>query len=258
MFTVDLHSHILPGIDDGAPDAEVSLALLREEVNQGINQVVLTPHFSPHNETVEEFVQRRGYAWGILQHELQRTDLCSKIGIRRGAEIRYSSSLADMAGLDALCFSGTRVLLIEFSPQHHPEFIEEVIYRLQMRGFVVLLAHVERFPWLRKDLDFLYRLVCSGVYAQFNADSVLNGGEKFSFIQNMLKCGLVHGIGSDTHNIDVRPPYIREAGTVLSKKAGAETVSRLNQFSLDLLAGKLPDTDTPEKPKKGFFDFLRK
>ena len=258
MITVDLHSHILPGIDDGALNVDVSLAMLREEVRQGIAQIVLTPHFDPQNDSIEGFLKKREYAWESLQTGLQGTDLDEKIDFRKAAEIRYSPALADMAGLDALRISGTKVLLIEFTPQHHPEFVEEVIYRLQMRGFLLLLAHVERFPWLRKDPDLLYRLVCSGIYAQFNADSVLKGGEKLTFIQNMLKCGLIHGIGSDAHNIDLRPPCIQKAEAVLSKKAGSETVGYLNQFSVDLLAGRLPDTIPPEKPKKGFFDFLRK
>ena len=258
MITVDLHTHILPGIDDGAPNADVSLALLREEAKQGINQIVFTPHFDPLSDNIEDFLKRREDAWKVLQTKLSGTDVDNRIDFRKGAEIRYTPALTGLAGLSSLCITGTKVLLIEFSPRHYPEFIEDVIYRLQLQGFVILLAHVERFPWLRKDTELLYRLVCSGVYSQFNSDAILKDSEKFSFIQNMLKCGLVHGIGSDTHNIEERPPSIQKAESLLAKKTSPEMIQYINEFSIDLLSGRLPDTISPEKPKKGFFDFLRK
>ena len=258
MFTVDLHTHILPGIDDGASNADVSLALVKEEVQQGINQIVFTPHFDPLNDNIEDFLKRREDAWKVLQTKLSGTDIDNHIDFRKGAEIRYSTTLTDLGGLNSLCFSGTKVLLIEFSPHYYPKFVEDVIYRLQLKGFVILLAHVERFSWLRKEPELLYRLVCSGVYAQFNADAILNDSEKFFFIQSMLKCGLVHGIGSDTHNIEKRPPSIQKAESLLAKKTSPEMIQYLNQFSIDLLSGRLPDTVPPEKPKKGFFDFFRK
>ena len=258
MFTVDLHSHILPEMDDGASNVNISLSLLREEMKQGINQVVFTPHYYPLNESVEEFVGRREIAWNILQDAISGTDLQNNIEFYKGAEIRFSPALVEFDDLKSLCISGTNVLLIEFTPNHFPEFAEEILYRLQVRGFQILLAHVERFPWLRKDPEFLYRLVCSGVYAQFNADSVISDSEKSSFIHHMLKYGLLHGIGSDTHNLDIRPPYINEAGNYLSKKEGTDVVDYLNQFSIDLLAGKHPVMLPPTMPKKSFWDFFRK
>ena len=66
------------------------------------------------------------------------------------------------------------------------------------------------------------------------------------------------GIGSDTHNIEQRPPSIQKAEKLLAKKTSPEMIKYLNQFSIDLLSGRLPQTIPPEKPKKGFFDFLRK
>ena len=258
MLTVDLHSHILPDMDDGASDVGMSMSLLREEFKQGIEQIVFTPHYYLHHESVDEFLSRRDYAWNILKEELSGSELNNKFDFHFGAEIRYSTSLPNQAELDSLCISGTKVLLLEFSPDHFPENAEEVIYRLQLHGFVILLAHVERFPWLRHDPDFLYRLVISGVYAQFNADSVIRDSGKNSFIHNMLKCGLVHGIGSDTHNPESRPPHIKDADTYLAKKESPEIMDYLNHFGKDLLSGRRPETISPTKPKKNFWHFFRK
>ena len=179
ILTTDLHSHILPGIDDGSPDVETSLELLRKEKEQGISHIVFTPHFDPQNDTIEEFLDRRDAAFIKLQQSLTNTDL-SSLDLRTAAEIRYSTGLAELPELGKLCISGTNVLLIEFSFRHHPPFASDVFYRLQTQGYIPLMAHVERFSWLRNDPDFLYDMVCGGAYAQVNTDSIISDREGYS------------------------------------------------------------------------------
>lgn len=258
ILTTDLHSHILPGIDDGSPDVETSLELLRREKDQGIRHIVFTPHFDPQNDTIDEFLNRRNAAYVKLQQSIQGTELEQVLDLRMAAEIRYSAGLAEMQGLEYLCITGTKVLLIEFSTRHHPPFASDVFYRLQTLGFIPLMAHIERFPWLRKDPDFLYDMVCGGAYAQVNADSIISDREGYSFIKKMLKFGLVHCIGSDTHNTSTRPPRINEAESKLTSNLGKDTVVYLNENAESLIAGRIPDSIMPSKPKNSFLDFLRK
>lgn len=257
MFTVDLHSHILPGLDDGARDPEESLALIRSEAAQGVQSIVLTPHFDPLTDEIGDFVQRRNTALAMLDHTLAASELSGKIGFRTAAEVRFSPMLTELPGLDQLCISGTKVLLVEFSFHRCPEFVREVFSKLQMNGFILLIAHAERYVWLRKEPELLYDLVCNGAYAQFNADSVTGDRDALTFIRKMLKNGLLHGIGSDTHNMELRPPALEKAAKLLSKNPGEETVYYLDNVGKTLLSGNVPFTYTPDKPRKSFLDHFR-
>lgn len=258
MFTVDLHSHILPGLDDGAQDPNESMALLRSEAAQGVQSIVLTPHFDPQSNEIADFVQKRDTAFAVLDHTLCASEPAGRFDLRTAAEIRYSPMMTELAGLEKLCISGTKVLLVEFSFHHYPEFAREVFSKLQMNGYILLIAHVERYVWLRKEPDLLYDLVCNGAYAQFNSDSVTGDREALAFIRKMLKCGLLHVIGSDTHNMDMRPPMLEKAAKILSNDPGEDTVYYLDNAGKTLLSGNIPFTYTPDKPRKSFWDIFRK
>lgn len=258
MITVDLHSHILPGIDDGSPDTDESVKLLREEAVQGIRHIVLTPHFMPEDESVESFIQRRDAAYELFLEAVGRSMPESNFDFRPAAEIHYSSKLATLESLDGLCISGTKVLLIEFSSRHHPEFAKDVLYQIQLRGYIPLLAHVERFHWLRKDPYFLFELVENGSFAQFNADLMTQDRGTLQFVRQMLENGLLHGIGSDTHNMEERPPRIAIAEKLLAENPGNDIIEEINVFSETLLNGDYPNTVMPIRPKKHFWDFFRK
>ncbi len=257
MITVDLHSHILPGMDDGAKDTSISLELLKMEAEQGIEHIVLTPHFHLRNENITDFAERRRGSFEKLKSSISGTELDGLFDFRLGAEVRYDPSLTEERDLDSLCISGTNVLLIEFSASHHPEFAEEVFYRLQLRGYIILMAHVERFPWLWKHQEFLYEMVSNGAFAQFNADEILENRQVCSFVRKMLRSNLLHGIASDAHNTELRPPRIREAVDILTKDPGISYIEALDDFAINLLRGGIPDVEPPLKPRKSIWDLLK-
>lgn len=258
MFTVDLHSHILPWMDDGADDLDVSLSLLHKEAADGVRQVVLSSHFHPLDENVAEFRIRRNSSFRQLKKAIENSDMAGKFDLRPAAEIRYNPSLLEIEDLGTLCIDGTKVLLIEFSTQHYPEFVQDVFYRLQTKGYIPVMAHVERFPWLRDNPEFLYNMVCGGAYAQVNADSIVKSKESLSFIRRMMDCGLIHCIGTDTHNMTKRPPHMKEAEKVLASNPGSDVVDYMDEIGRTLLAGRIPNAIIPSKPKKSFWDFFRK
>ena len=257
MIKVDLHSHILPGMDDGAKETNISLDLLKMEAEQGIEHIVLTPHFHLRNESIADFSERRKKSFEKLLTSISGTALDGVFDFRLGAEVRYDPSLTEEKDLESLCISGTNVLLIEFSASHQPEFAEEVFYRLQLRGFVILMAHVERFPWLWKHQEFLFDMVSNGAFAQFNADEMLENRQVRSFVRKMLRCNLLHGIASDAHNPELRPPRIYEAENMLTKDPGISYIESLNDFSISLLRGGIPDVEPPLKPRKSIWDLLK-
>ena len=115
MIKVDLHSHILPGMDDGAKETNISLDLLKMEAEQGIEHIVLTPHFHLRNESIADFSERRKKSFEKLLTSISGTALDGVFDFRLGAEVRYDPSLTEEKDLESLCISGTNVLLIEFS-----------------------------------------------------------------------------------------------------------------------------------------------
>lgn len=258
MFTVDLHSHILPGLDDGARDTDESLVLLRCEADQGIKSIVLSPHFDPLAEDTADFVRRRDASYASLKQTLAAGELAGAFDLRPAAEIRYCPMLPELPELGSLCISGTNVLLVEFSFAHGPEFAREVFSELQSKGYIILIAHIERYDWLRRAPDLLYDLVRGGAYAQVNADSITGDKGSLAFIRKMLKYGLVHGIGSDTHNMDKRPPMLEKAAEILAADPGEETVSCLENAGKALLGGNIPSAFIPERPRISFWDLFRK
>ena len=163
---VDLHCHLLPGIDDGAKNLAMTMAMLRREVEDGAAGVVFTPHFYYERTGLDSFLQKR-------QAALRRTAAAAKaeglpIAAKAGAEIYYTPVLPDL-DLAQLAFAGTRYLLIELPTTHHPSGIEDTLFAVQQRGYTPILAHVERYPYVTEDPTLLYRWVAGGALAQINA-----------------------------------------------------------------------------------------
>lgn len=259
-FTADVHTHILPGMDDGAQYTETSAAMIGMEVEQGVQKIVLSPHFVPEAESPSDFLKRRNFSAGQLEILVKNTPFFHHVDFRVAAEIRYSPFLPDVKELGNLCISGTKVLLIEFPFSHYPEFSMDVFYKIQLAGFIPLIAHVERYPWMRKKAEFLYDFVSCGAFAQVNADSLVTDKKAFNFFADMYEKNLVHCIASDTHNTEERPPKMREAAELIAEKLGDEAVLKINNVSEALLSGRIPEKDIPYKPKaaKTIFSFLKK
>ncbi len=186
---VDLHCHLLPGIDDGAKNLAMTMAMLRREVEDGAAGVVFTPHFYYERTGLDSFLQKR-------QAALRRTAAAAKaeglpIAAKAGAEIYYTPVLPDL-DLAQLAFAGTRYLLIELPTTHHPSGIEDTLFAVQQRGYTPILAHVERYPYVTEDPTLLYRWVAGGALAQINAAGLIRGGHTAKLLIRYIGWNLVH------------------------------------------------------------------
>ena len=159
---VELHCHILPGIDDGAKDLDMSMSLIRKELQDGAVGIVFTPHFHYERISVEQFTARRKAAF------LQVSAACRAEGLRlagkMGAEVFYSPALPSL-DLRQLAFAGSNYILIEFPTTMHPPGIDETLYAIRAQGYTPILAHVERYPFVTEDPTLLYNWVCDGCLA---------------------------------------------------------------------------------------------
>ena len=153
---IDFHSHILPGIDDGSKNTDMSLAMLREMTAQGVDVCVATPHFYGWRRSVESFLERRTAAWEHLSRRLE--DGMPQILL--GAEVAFFLELPEQHDLDALCIQGTNVLLLEMPFAQWTDVELDALSRLCIeREYQVVLAHLERFLPLQKNRDVLERIM---------------------------------------------------------------------------------------------------
>ena len=224
----DLHTHILPGIDDGAQTIEESIALLKAELKSGVDTVALTPHFNLSAAEQPDFVIRRNQAYNALSDAIRKHDL--PIELILGAEVKFTN-LPDL-DLDSLCYEDTGIILIELPMDHYPLYTREVLYGLQMDGYTPLIAHAERYSYFTNKPDLLEKLIRSGTLVQVNANGLLKPGKTRRKILKMISNGFVHVLATDTHSIDMRPPKLDQAVKVIEKKLGIDAAQRLVNFEL--------------------------
>lgn len=194
-FTLtDLHTHILPGIDDGAKDLEASLDILRRQKQSGVDRVALTSHFYPMRQDLQEFLDRRQDAYQAL---MSAWDPETMPQLRLGAEVHYSASIADM-DLRSISLAQSDYLLLELSDTSVPAHIEQVIKIMQSQGITPILAHVERCAYFMEDPAKLMRLVELGALAQISARA-LYSKRRQKFADICLRKDVAQIIASDVH-----------------------------------------------------------
>lgn len=205
----DMHSHILPGIDDGAQNMEETMQTLREAYQQGVRAVIATPHYYP--EKYEPDAQTIQKLCREVRQQCVREDL--DIRIYTGQECLYYSALADKLDQgEVLTLAGSRYVLIEFLPDSPYVQMHQGLANLQQHGYYPVLAHFERYECLEKK-ERLQELKERGVLLQMNFDTFTR--KKHWFQKNrwgeLLKNGTVDLVGSDCHGTHFRPYHARES-----------------------------------------------
>lgn len=244
----DLHTHILPGMDDGAQSPEDSLSLLRMECLQGVSQVALTPHFRVDKESVQEFLKRRQNAAERLREALDGQEL--PVTLKLGAEVFYSTSLAQMDDVDTLCLEGTNVLLVEFSPGLYPRDAADTLYQLTRQGILPLIAHVERYAFVRNDPNLLSEWIEAGACTQMNATSLVMHAKQRKLLFPMLRHNLIHVLSTDTHSMAKRPPMLDKAMELVNQHCGQNIAQTLQHQADTLFQGEMPRLPDPVPMKK--------
>lgn len=209
---IDLHSHLLPGIDDGAPDLETALALARVAVDNGITHMVCTPHIHPGRydntpETIRAALQ-------ILKLGLHESGIPLKIAA--AAELRFGLELMQAVERDTVPYlgywKGKKVLLLEFPHGDLPFGAEKLTSWLLSRNVVPIIAHPERNKTLLLHPTRIKPFLHQGCLLQVTAGSVAGrfGHACQEFSHRLLKAGVVTILASDSHNLAHRPPVLHE------------------------------------------------
>lgn len=224
---VDIHCHILPGVDDGAKNLEMSQEMLDIAHAEGISTIIATPHHMPEGRNVSP----KGIAERVRQLQ-QYADLKKyNMTILPGNELYYYSEASDMLEEEKICpLAGTTYVLVEFSPMDTGNYIRNSLAELQNMGYEPIIAHVERYMSLCKPpFDKIEELRKMGILVQVNAASIMGGFGKptKSLTEKLLKKQLVDFVGTDAHSSGGRAPKMLECANYLSKKYDAGYVEKI-------------------------------
>lgn len=225
---IDLHTHVLPKIDDGSDSVETSAGMLHRMAQHGVDVVCATPHFYRDRTDVETFLSRRDAAWQRLQ---QAQPL--PVPLVLGAEVTYYSGISEEKNLHQLCLEGTNTLLLEMPYSDWNSFqIDEVMSLAWDCGFDVVLVHPERLTMGANNKRYLHMLY--SLPMQVNAGALRQWRTRrgaLEILQNTAKPLL----GSDCHNLKSRAPNLWEGRSVVERKLGREFLSDMDQNAQMLL-----------------------
>lgn len=242
---IDIHCHLLPGIDDGAPSADVSMAMLAMQRKLGVERMFLTPHFYPEDMAQEDFLAARAASWEAFSAGLEESD---KDRIRLGAEVRYCPQLLRL-DLQQLTLADTSYLLLELPSRQYPPYLVQSVEQLLGRGVLPILAHVERCLYFRKEPALLKRLVDLGALAQVSAASLFDRRDK-NFAKACLDHQLVQMVASDAHDASRRPPNLDQCS-----RLGEDSRQLHEAVTEAVWDNELPNYFRPTLVKKTIFGY---
>lgn len=243
---IDIHTHILPRFDDGAKDGQTSFEMLKAEYAQGVKTVVLTSHFYGRKHSPKHFLQKRAASFARIKE-----DIPDGLNVRLGAEVHFSGiNLSDCEELCTLAIEGTKCILLEFPFTHKwtDELMDNLAEFISETGYTPIIAHIERYREVLKRPAYVTELVNMGCLIQVNARSFTEKKEK-GFAFALLKKGLVHCIGSDAHDLEIRSPDLLTAKAEIEKAGLADQWERAQNVMQEILDGKQPrfESETPVK-----------
>ncbi len=205
---IDFHTHILPAVDDGARHLETSVAMLNEELSQGVERVLLTPHYYGRKESPARFLARRNQAFERLKEHIPEG-----IAVQLGVEVHFTGiNLPEYEELCKLAIEGTKYLLVEFpfTTAWTGDMFDKLADFIDETGYTPVIAHIERYGKVQKRPELVNQLIDMGCLIQVNANSFYRKREsKLSLA--LLKHGLVHCIGTDAHDMEGRAPDLFKA-----------------------------------------------
>jgi protein-tyrosine phosphatase len=259
---IDLHCHMLPGIDDGAVDEDDALAMARIAVADGIQITACTPHIYPgmyenNGPAIQEAVRR-------FQEVLARHDI--PLQLTYGADAHVCPDM--VAGLKSgriPTLAGSRYFL--FEPPHFvaPPMLEETVFDVMASGYHPVLMHPERLSWIESHYPIMQRIAHAGCWMQLTAGSITGrfGPRVKYWSERMLDEGLVHVVASDAHNVRKRTPQMAHARDLVAGRLGEQAaldmvLTRPRAILEDAAPSSLPPTVGAAPPPPKRFESIRR
>jgi len=219
---IDIHTHILPGIDDGAKNEQASIDMAKAAIEEGITHIVASPHH--RNNTFDNYRDEIRTSVTVLNELFKSQGL--DVTIVPGQEVRiYGDILIDMEKGDLQTVNDTKYILIEFPFDSVPHYAGQLFYELQMEGIQPIIVHPERNSELLANHEKMYEFIRNGALSQITAASLLGkfGKETQTFSEQLIHANLTHFIASDAHNTTSRGFYLRDAYEYVQNNISVET-----------------------------------
>lgn len=223
---IDVHTHILPFIDDGAAHIEDSYAMLKKETEIGIRDIILTPHVLRYNFQKYTKEQLLSYFSDFYKKAKEKYD----VNLYLGQEITYQDNMISLLKKDALfSVNQSPYILLELPFQKEVEDFDEVVFSSRVLGYTIIIAHPERYDCL--NYEELITMRSHGVLFQVNSNSITGASGKTiqKRVLRMFKDGLVDLVGSDVHYF--RPNDMDIAYAVISDKFGKKTADEVFELN---------------------------
>ncbi len=220
---VDIHCHILPGLDDGSDSLETSLKMAEMAIADGVTHVIATPHANSHYEFIPELVKAR-------RDEIQAR-VADRLAVATGCDFHLSFENLTTLRADPKRFTlnETDYLLVEFADFAIPASLDETLHQLQLLGLHPIITHPERNPLIRSQWDRLWGWLRQGCYVQVTAQSITGGfGRRAQHAAELLlDANAVHFVASDAHNVTTRPLRLKPAFDALTESKGEDLARAL-------------------------------
>ncbi len=249
---IDLHCHLLPGLDDGPADLGQALALARQAAASGVTVIVATPHYGlwPYTWTRAQFDQ----ALADLRQALSIAGIA--VEVRPGCEALLTAELLDHLAT-APTLNNSRYLLVELPLQAHTPYLSDLLFALQVRGCWPILAHAERYPVVQQDPAWLVPFIERGLLVQVNAESLVESRSPRlrQTAEWLVRQGLAHILASDAHDAVHRPSLLAAAWRWVAATLGPAPAARLvSEIPAAVLADQpvVVAPPAPARPRRWF------
>jgi protein-tyrosine phosphatase len=253
---IDIHTHILPGIDDGVRTEDDAVEFARVAEEDGVRTIVATPHCRDGF-----YVNDRDDVLAMtatLQNRLEREGV--GIELVPGAEVHLCPDLVERVvdGRAPTLGNNGKTLLLELSLTQYPVELENLVFQLKLAGILPIFAHPERIRYFEDDIARYEAVVRMGAYGQITTGSLLGtfGRKTQDFSRELVQKGLIHVVASDAHNVRGRPPILSEAVSELASLVGEDLAGKMaDEVPRALLRGE--DVEPPEpQPSRRRRSFL--
>lgn len=224
IHLIDIHTHVLPGVDDGSLDIETSIELIEYELKQGVTDLFVTPHYIKYREYLSSMEENQKI-FDLLQQVIKKRNM--EINLYLGNEIYYDRyTISNLEHNLVTTLGDSNYVLLEFSLFEETEDIGEAIHNMKSKGFIPIIAHPERYPYIDDIKD--YRIMKKmGALIQINCSSINgeNGKKIKKMVLQLIKHDLVDFVASDIH--DFRRSSMLDAFRVVQKQFGEEVAKRI-------------------------------